>query len=155
MIIKEAVKVSYYLKCKFQKSFSFAQKPAWKPIYNSLLLYTVIYCFSDARAQKLISATLYINRQLLPDVIVKCQLVVIWLLDDEGLEVRGYLNLSQTRIMVVLKEDYSYLQLFSDFLSLVTISSCLILKVPQIVNIIKLRSAVGINLIGLLMELSR
>lgn len=57
--------------------------------------------------------------------------------------------------MVILKEDISYLQIFSDFLSIITISSCLILKVPQIVSIIKVKNAIGINLLGLLMELSR
>ncbi|XP_046668892.1 solute carrier family 66 member 3 isoform X2 [Homalodisca vitripennis] len=47
----------------------------------------------------------------------------------------------------------SILQLFSDFLSIITISSCLVLKVPQILSIYRLKSASGINIYGLLMEL--
>lgn len=57
--------------------------------------------------------------------------------------------------MVVLKEDYSYVQLTSDILSVITITSCFILKVPQIINILKVKNATGINIIGLLMELFR
>lgn len=47
------------------------------------------------------------------------------------------------------------LQLISDFLSIITISLCLILKVPQIYNIYKLKSAKGMNLYGLFLELTR
>jgi len=46
------------------------------------------------------------------------------------------------------------LQLFSDFLSIITISSCLILKFPQILSIHRLKSASGINIYGLLLELA-
>ncbi|CAH0548094.1 unnamed protein product [Brassicogethes aeneus] len=48
----------------------------------------------------------------------------------------------------------TYLRLISDVLSIITISTCFILKVPQIINILKLKNARGISLIGLLMELS-
>lgn len=47
------------------------------------------------------------------------------------------------------------LELVGDVLSIITISLCLILKIPQIINLIKLKSAVGINLYALLLELSR
>lgn len=56
--------------------------------------------------------------------------------------------------MVVIKE-FSYLQAFADFLSIITIASCLILKVPQIMSLIKVKSAQGLNLMGLLLELTR
>lgn len=49
---------------------------------------------------------------------------------------------------------FSPLQLISDFLSVITIASCLIAKVPQILTILRVKNAHGINLIGLLMELS-
>lgn len=45
--------------------------------------------------------------------------------------------------------------LLSDFLSVITISMSLFLKVPQIQNIVKLKSAVGMNIISLMMELAR
>ncbi|XP_076272632.1 solute carrier family 66 member 3 isoform X1 [Rhynchophorus ferrugineus] len=48
----------------------------------------------------------------------------------------------------------NYLQLFSDFLSIITITICFILKIPQILKLLKVKNAKGINLIGLLMELS-
>lgn len=48
----------------------------------------------------------------------------------------------------------NYLQLFSNLLSIITITICFILKVPQILKLLKVKSAQGINLIGLLMELS-
>uniref|UniRef100_A0A1B6M2M9 Solute carrier family 66 member 3 n=1 Tax=Graphocephala atropunctata TaxID=36148 RepID=A0A1B6M2M9_9HEMI len=47
----------------------------------------------------------------------------------------------------------SIIQIFSDILSIITISSCLILKVPQILSIHRLKSASGINIYGLLLEL--
>lgn len=56
--------------------------------------------------------------------------------------------------MVVLREEFSYLQALSDFLSLITIGSCLILKVPQISTLLRVKNANGINLVGLLMELA-
>jgi hypothetical protein len=49
----------------------------------------------------------------------------------------------------------SVLELIADVLSIITIALCLILKIPQIVNVLKLKSAVGINLYALLMELTR
>lgn len=49
----------------------------------------------------------------------------------------------------------NFLQILSDVLSLITISSCVVLKVPQIINILRIKNAHGINLLGLLMELSR
>lgn len=45
-------------------------------------------------------------------------------------------------------------RLISDVLSIITISMCLFLKVPQIVSIHKLKNAKGMNIYGLLMELS-
>jgi uncharacterized protein with PQ loop repeat len=47
------------------------------------------------------------------------------------------------------------LDLIADVLSIITISLCLILKIPQIISLIKLKSAVGINLYALLLELTR
>jgi solute carrier family 66, member 3 len=49
----------------------------------------------------------------------------------------------------------SVLQMISDTLSIITISLCLILKVPQILNLYKLKSAKGMNLPGLFLELTR
>ncbi|CAB3375773.1 Hypothetical predicted protein [Cloeon dipterum] len=46
------------------------------------------------------------------------------------------------------------LQMISDTLSIITISLCLILKVPQIINLYKLKSAKGMNLPGLFLELT-
>ncbi|PSN34543.1 PQ-loop repeat-containing protein 3 [Blattella germanica] len=46
------------------------------------------------------------------------------------------------------------LQLIADVLSIITISLCLILKIPQIINLVKVKSAVGINLWALLLELT-
>ncbi|PNF21636.1 hypothetical protein B7P43_G11265 [Cryptotermes secundus] len=46
------------------------------------------------------------------------------------------------------------IELIADVLSIITISLCLILKIPQIINLIKLKSAVGINLYSLLLELT-
>ncbi|KAJ8933881.1 hypothetical protein NQ314_013734 [Rhamnusium bicolor] len=56
--------------------------------------------------------------------------------------------------MVIQRGNPSFLQRFSDFLSIVTISICFILKVPQIITILKVKSAKGINIVGLLMELA-
>lgn len=56
--------------------------------------------------------------------------------------------------MEVTKET-SILYFISDVLSIVTISTCFILKIPQILNILKVKNANGINLLGLLMELTR
>ncbi|XP_073975193.1 solute carrier family 66 member 3 [Rhodnius prolixus] len=45
-------------------------------------------------------------------------------------------------------------KLISDVLSIITISMCLFIKVPQIMSIHKLKHARGMNIYGLLMELS-
>jgi len=47
------------------------------------------------------------------------------------------------------------LEFISDVLSVITILLCFIQKIPQIVNLFKLKSAVGINLYALLLELTR
>jgi PQ loop repeat. len=47
------------------------------------------------------------------------------------------------------------LQIIADILSIITISLCLILKIPQIINLVKVKSTVGINLYALLLELTR
>jgi uncharacterized protein with PQ loop repeat len=47
------------------------------------------------------------------------------------------------------------LDLIADVLSIITISLSLILKIPQIISLMKLKSAVGINLYALLLELTR
>ncbi|XP_046750757.1 solute carrier family 66 member 3 [Diprion similis] len=47
-----------------------------------------------------------------------------------------------------------YLQLFADFLSVITILMCLVQKIPQIMNLYKLKSAAGISLLGLALELT-
>ncbi|BET00051.1 PQ loop repeat containing 3 [Nesidiocoris tenuis] len=44
--------------------------------------------------------------------------------------------------------------LISDLLSIITISMCLFLKVPQIMNIVRRKSADGMNIYSLLMELA-
>ncbi|XP_075230413.1 solute carrier family 66 member 3 [Lycorma delicatula] len=46
------------------------------------------------------------------------------------------------------------LNVISDILSVITITLCFILKFPQIINIYRLKSASGINIYGLLLELS-
>ncbi|CAG9857479.1 unnamed protein product [Phyllotreta striolata] len=50
--------------------------------------------------------------------------------------------------------EYQYLELFSNLLSIITVSICFILKIPQILTILKVKNARGMNIIGLLMELS-
>lgn len=47
------------------------------------------------------------------------------------------------------------LQLFADFLSLVTIGLCFVLKIPQILNLLSAKSADQISILGLLLELTR
>ncbi|XP_043289889.1 solute carrier family 66 member 3 [Venturia canescens] len=47
-----------------------------------------------------------------------------------------------------------YLQSIANALSIITIASCFILKVPQIINLIKLKTAVGISMLSLLLELT-
>lgn len=46
------------------------------------------------------------------------------------------------------------LEILADVLSIITISMCLILKIPQIINLVKVKSTVGINLYALLLELT-
>ncbi|KAL1517261.1 hypothetical protein ABEB36_001048 [Hypothenemus hampei] len=55
--------------------------------------------------------------------------------------------------MALNVEKTTYLVLFSDFLSIITILIATILKVPQIFKILQLKNARGINLLALLMEL--
>lgn len=47
-----------------------------------------------------------------------------------------------------------YLKQFADFLSVFTIVMCFILKIPQIFNLISLKSAKQISILGLLLELT-
>lgn len=54
-----------------------------------------------------------------------------------------------------LRSNIGLLQHFSNLLSVITIAICFILKIPQIITILKVKSAKGINTVGLLMELSR
>ncbi|KAK9696142.1 PQ loop repeat [Popillia japonica] len=56
--------------------------------------------------------------------------------------------------MVLDRGNFNIIQAVSDFLSVVTITICFLLKVPQILTLIKVKHARGINLIGLLMELT-
>jgi uncharacterized protein with PQ loop repeat len=53
-----------------------------------------------------------------------------------------------------LDKETSALEFISDLLSIITIATCFILKIPQILNILKVKNANGINLAGLLLELS-
>jgi uncharacterized protein with PQ loop repeat len=46
-------------------------------------------------------------------------------------------------------------EFIADVLSVITILLCFILKIPQIVKLVQLKSAVGINLYALLLELTR
>lgn len=57
--------------------------------------------------------------------------------------------------MVVKTKEFSILALMSDALSIITITTCFVLKVPQIIKIWQVKNANGINLFGLLLELSR
>lgn len=52
-----------------------------------------------------------------------------------------------------LLDDRGILYIIADLLSIITIASCLISKVPQIQTVHRLRSATGLSLNGLLMEL--
>lgn len=47
------------------------------------------------------------------------------------------------------------LEAISDFLSVITIATCFIQKIPQVINIVRVKNARGINLTGLIMELCR
>lgn len=53
-----------------------------------------------------------------------------------------------------LHDDKSYLQLISNVLSVITVSICFILKIPQILTVLKVQNAKGISIMGLLMELT-
>lgn len=55
--------------------------------------------------------------------------------------------------MTDLLDDRGILYIIADLLSIITIASCLISKVPQIRTVQTLRSATGLSLNGLLMEL--
>lgn len=46
------------------------------------------------------------------------------------------------------------LQLLADFLSLITIGMCFVLKIPQILNLLTAKSADQISVVGLLLELT-
>lgn len=46
-------------------------------------------------------------------------------------------------------------QMISDSFSIIIITMCLFLKIPQIRSIINLKNARGINIYGLIMELGR
>lgn len=52
-----------------------------------------------------------------------------------------------------LLDDRGILYIIADLLSIITIASCLVSKVPQIQTVHRLRSATGLSLNGLLMEL--
>lgn len=54
---------------------------------------------------------------------------------------------------MALLDDRGILYIIADLLSLITIASCLISKVPQIQTVRQLKSATGLSLNGLLMEL--
>ncbi|XP_067009317.1 solute carrier family 66 member 3 [Anabrus simplex] len=45
-------------------------------------------------------------------------------------------------------------QIIADTLSIITITLCLVLKIPQILNVYKVKSSKGLNLYGLLLELT-
>lgn len=47
-----------------------------------------------------------------------------------------------------------FLLLLADALSIITITLCLILKIPQIIRLVKAGQATGLSLNGLLLELS-
>ncbi|GJQ84237.1 hypothetical protein Trydic_g2904 [Trypoxylus dichotomus] len=55
--------------------------------------------------------------------------------------------------MALNRENFDVIQAFADVLSVITIAICFLLKVPQILMLLKLKHARGINIIGLLMEL--
>lgn len=54
---------------------------------------------------------------------------------------------------MALLDDRGILYVIADLLSLITIASCLVSKVPQIQTVQQLKSATGLSLNGLLMEL--
>lgn len=47
------------------------------------------------------------------------------------------------------------IQTIANTLSIITIAACFILKIPQILNLLALKSATGISILGLLLELTR
>ncbi|XP_023025861.1 solute carrier family 66 member 3 [Leptinotarsa decemlineata] len=56
--------------------------------------------------------------------------------------------------MILKMKTSNYITLLSNCLSVITISICFILKVPQILTVLRVKNARGINVIALLMELS-
>lgn len=56
---------------------------------------------------------------------------------------------------MTFRKEKSLSDNFVDFLSIITIAICFILKVPQIINILKVKNAQGISILGLVLELSR
>ncbi|CAG9836791.1 unnamed protein product [Diabrotica balteata] len=55
---------------------------------------------------------------------------------------------------MVTSSGNDIITLFANFLSVITVAICFILKIPQILTILKVGNAKGINIIALLMELS-
>lgn len=47
------------------------------------------------------------------------------------------------------------LRIIADTLSIITITICFILKVPQILNLLSVKSAKGMSILGLMLELTR
>lgn len=56
---------------------------------------------------------------------------------------------------MAIRYERTFLDTFSDFLSIVTILICFVSKVPQIVNIVKVKNARAISVLGLTLELAR
>lgn len=54
-----------------------------------------------------------------------------------------------------LKAEKTVAEAFSDILSIIIIATCFILKIPQILNIVKVKNAQALSVLGLLMELTR
>ncbi|KAG8231712.1 hypothetical protein J437_LFUL018956 [Ladona fulva] len=57
-------------------------------------------------------------------------------------------------ILKKMGDYYGVAHLIADILSVLTITLCLVLKVPQILNLIKVKSAKGLSMNGLMLELS-
>lgn len=57
--------------------------------------------------------------------------------------------------MVVRVENATLLVIFVNLLSIVTVAICFVQKVPQILTLKRLKSARGMSLVGLLLELYR
>lgn len=56
--------------------------------------------------------------------------------------------------MPISSNETQYIELFANCLSIITVSICFILKIPQILTILKVKNARGINIVALLMELT-